>query len=424
MATLRPTLGLIAICCLVLVLLAASTPRAHTGSSLFVIQHAAKQGYNDAMLLLAQAYKHRKQDSAALLWAQRALDNGNENALSQLLQWYPQNERQWYSKAAQQGSMNAQVFLWHQEGRALTASELQLLASWPWQKLNSQSRHLLAQLLLFQHNSLPTLPHWRALAYTAKSTNHSYWQPLLAGDDVLRRIPTQCDFNLAFSTQRRQAIRSVLRWLNALDEFLLGRGYRLCASQQALLPDSHCEAESGRAFCSTSRLPSGQAISIIVTEQGSANTRNGKVYLNEHASWQVLLHELGHALGLADEYPMAHELAQRFCSGDYNFKARNIVLAEPRILSVTAVEQLRERLPWREQLTTAIALPVAIGAGTYFRLGSSEPGKIGLYTTATCQATRLQAWKPVQAVTFMEQHEVSYVPDLYLQWMAEEMANR
>lgn len=424
MRKLRSALGLIAIGCLVLGLLAASAPRVYVGSSLFIIEQAAKQGYHEAMFLLAQAYEQQDQDSAALLWAQRALDSGNESALTQLLQWYPQNERQWYSKAAQQGNMNAQVFLWHQQGSLLAESELQSLSNRSLHTLNSHSRHLLAQLLLIHNSPLPTLPHWRALAYTASNAEQDYWQPLLSGDDVLRRSPNQCDFMLSFHTERSQGIRAVLHWLNALDQFLVGRGYRLCASQHALLVNSNCDTDYGRAFCSNIAQQHKQAITIAVTEQGSANTRNGIVYINEYANWQVLLHELGHALGLADEYPMPHALAQRFCSGDYTFNARNIVLAEPRILSASAVEQLTESLPWRDHLTTAIALPVAIGAATYYRLGSSEPGNIGLYTTATCQATRLQAWKPVHEITFMEQHEVTHVPDLYLQWMAEEMAQR
>jgi len=419
-----PLLSLLAICTLVLGLVAASAPRAYLASPQFILQRAAEQGYNDAMLLLAQRYARQQRRPEALLWAQRALDQGNPAALTQLLDWYPQNERQWYSRAAQLGNINAQLFLWHQQGEPLAAADLQTLNSTQLHQMSSESRDLLAQVLLFQSDSPTNLPHWRALAYTAKNSRQDYWQPLLAGDNVLLRQPSQCDFTLAFYTEQNRGVRAVLQWLNKLDQFITNRGYKLCARQHSMPASSSCSPDLGRAFCTPVVAQQGNAVSIVVTHQGNANTRNGVVYINQQASWKVLLHELGHALGLADEYPMAHDLAQRFCSGDYKFKAKNIVLVEPRLLSASDVELVTQGLPWREQLTTAIALPVAIGAGSYFRLGSSEPGAIGLYTTSTCQAARLQAWKPVQEVTFMEQHEVLNVPDMYLKWMAEAMAQR
>lgn len=424
MRLIRPVIGLVAICGLVLGLLTASAPKARLESPLYILKQAAKQGYNDAMLQLAQRYAQQLQRPEALLWAQRALDHGNSAALTQLLEWYPQNERQWYSRAAQQGNINAQLYMWQQQGKVLDAAALSSISNQQLQQISNDSRDLLAQLLLFQSYSPGNFPHWRALAYTAKASRHEFWQPFLAGDNVLLRQPNQCDFNLSFQTEKTQGVQAVLRWLHKLDPFLSSRGYRLCASQQALPSGSSCRPDQGRAFCSPVVAQNDRAVNIVVTQQGNANTRNGVVYINQQGSWKVLLHELGHALGLADEYPMAHELAQRFCSGDYKFKAKNIVLIEPRLLSASDVEQLTAGLPWQAQLTTAIAMPVAIGAGSYFRLGSREPGAVGLYTTATCQAARLQAWKPVQEVTFMEQHEVLNVPEMYLRWMAEAMAQR
>lgn len=400
--------------CLAIGALAASSPVAGTNNSLFQLEQAAKQGNNHAMLLVAQRYAKLERSSEALLWAQRALEAGNSKALTQLLHWYPQNERQWYNKAAEQGDINGRVFRWSQQRADPEAIQIQPRQL---QLLNDQTRELLAHLLI-QKNSPVHLPHWRALAPVT-----NYWQQLIAGDEVLRRQQTACDFSFSFITERTQGAPTILKWLSELDNFLSERGYRMCASHSQLAAGKHCQAESGRAFCNVEQ-EYQRAVPVVVVEKGSANTRNGVVYINEKASWRVLLHELGHALGLADEYPMRHDLAQQFCTGHYKFTARNIALVESKVFSEHDIAALTKGLPWRQQLNTTIAQPIAVGGAIYYRLGSSEPNAIGLYTTGTCEATRMQAWKPVSRVTFMEQHEVKHVPDLYLKWMAEEMALR
>ncbi|HLV48810.1 MAG TPA: hypothetical protein VKY35_07100, partial [Aliidiomarina sp.] len=401
MRTFRVRISLWLACgCFALVALVASGPIADMDSSLFQLEQAAKQGNNHAMLLVAQRYASLERASEALLWAQRALDTGNKEALTQLLQWYPQNERQWYNKAAKQNDINAQVFIWSQQG---AQHQLTRLSPRQVQLLDSESRERLAQLLI-QQGSPVNLPHWRALAPAT-----SYWQQLIIGDEVLRRVQTGCDFTFSFTTERTQATPAVLKWLNNLDRFLSQRGYRMCATHRQLEAERRCEVDRGRAFCTGVQEPQ-YAVSIMVAEKGSANTRNGVVYINEKANWRILLHELGHALGLADEYPMQRDLAQRFCTGNYRFTARNLVLVEPKAFSRNDIAALTETLPWKQQLSTPIAQPIPVGGAVYYRLGSSEPDRVGLYTTGTCEATRMQAWKPVSRVTFMEQHEVKHVP--------------
>lgn len=413
------------------------------------LERAARQGNGFAMLALARHYEQEHQSSLALLWAQRALAQGQLEALSLLLEWYPQNARQWYSKLAEQGEVNAQIYIWHQQALSATFNSEHLLLEqladifWPTAQgqLTAQSREQLAELTLVlgvPHH----LPHWRALA-----PDTDYWRHLTSGDEVLRRgIQSQhiesCDFTLNFVIERPQGRKTMLTWLAALEGFLQGRGYRLCARHQEHLQFvEQCMPQQGRAFCEPQTIlpkkanqksnPSGNQgaeqlapVVIYLTQQGAANTRNGQIYINEQASWRVLLHELGHALGLADEYPMQAKLAEQFCHGHYVFYARNLVFLEAQLYQQGKVMELIEHLPWQTALTTAIAQPVSIGAGVYYRLGSNEADAVGLYPATTCAATTVQAWKPFAQVTFMEQHDSGDVPELYLQWMAAAMRDR
>lgn len=201
------------------------------------------------------------------------------------------------------------------------------------------------------------------------------------------------------------------------------RGLVLCATR-AQEPLNHCEPSSGRAYCVAHEEFSTTHVNIVVTEQGSANTRNRNVYLNEKATWRVLLHELGHALGLADEYPMQRDVAERFCAGDFVFPSWNIITTESSLVSSAELERIRARLPWRNELTTAIASPLLIAGVPYWRLGSVEPDQIGLYPTGTCENTGAQAWRPFSRATFMERSESNFVPELYLNWMLQSMAEQ
>lgn len=391
----------------------ASAPTLLERHTQFELQRAAEQGHRQAMLLLAQDYQDQHLTSTARHWAQQALYAGHPDALPLLIDWFPQHERQWLRLAAEYGHSNGLVFQWLED--RVPPEQVRLSAAQRAQ-LSPRGRSLLAQYS-FEHNAPSHLPHWRALA-----PSEPLWDKRQQGDEVLRRVPLQCDFSMRFYTEGKQP-RQLLSWLAQLDQFLAGRGYQLCASKQPIELPTECTQQDSRAYCPVV-IKDSQSVSVVVTARGDANTRNGIVYINEHAHWRVLLHELGHALGLADEYPMTHELAQRFCTGQYNFHARNIILAEPKLYSQQSLHGLSEQIPWQHALTTEIAQPVRIQAGGYFRLGSNEPQQVGLFPASTCERAQAQAWKPFARQTFMEYHHAQYVPNLYLEWMADAMAEK
>ncbi|RUO43874.1 hypothetical protein CWE15_01385 [Aliidiomarina taiwanensis] len=365
------------------------------------------------MFSLALNYQQHQHISTARHWLQQALYAGHPQALNYLISWFPQHEKQWLRQAAAYGHPDGLVFHWLENS---TPPEQVSLSPLQLRQLSPLGRSLLAHYS-FQYDAPAHLPHWRALA-----PSQPRWRERIQGDEVLRRTQQPCHFNLRLYTQSKQP-QQLLSWLAKLDTFFASRGYRLCASKQVLDPSVNCSPQTSRAYCQLT-MKRTQPVSVVVTEQGDANTRNGVVYINQHTHWRVLLHELGHALGLADEYPMSQDLAQSFCAGQYNFYARNIMVAEPRLYSQQSVHDLSQQVPWQQDLTTAIAQPVRIQAGEYFRLGSNEPQHVGLFPASTCAQTPAQAWKPFAQQTFMEYHHAQFIPDLYLQWMAEAMALR
>lgn len=185
-----------------------------------------------------------------------------------------------------------------------------------------------------------------------------------------------------------------------------------------------CKEDNGRAWCPLSPDLSGTdlqdtaIIHIVITPSGLANTRNGVVFLHEQASALVLRHELGHALGFADEYRMHPELATQFCSGQFNFRPLNMVITENNWVTDSEYQKLISELPWRRFHEQALGVREPSGI---WRLGSQNNDKVGLFAAETCAGTGYYAWKPLAQKTFMQHHEIGVVPKLYWQLIQQRL---
>lgn len=185
-----------------------------------------------------------------------------------------------------------------------------------------------------------------------------------------------------------------------------------------------CSEDNGRAWCPLSpayaqRDTTGSAIvDIVITPSGLANTRNGVVFLHEQASALVLRHELGHALGFADEYSMHPELATQFCAGEFNFRPLNMVITENDWVTNAEYKKLISQLPWQRHVEQELGVLEPSGI---WRLGSQNKEKVGLFAAETCAGTGYYAWKPLAQKTFMQQHEIGEVPELYLQLIQQRL---
>lgn len=393
--------------------LSGSTPLAWQNG--FQQQLAAAQGNVKAIHEVAENAQQQQRRSDAVRYFQQALAAGHAESAFALMELVPTRRAEWLSRAAQLGHEGARLRLLHAKwtGSALDLGEIDnewVLSHKQKAKLNEEERALYAELLLIQGEP-PSATHWRALAPATPN-----WQKLRRGSDLFRATPEQCDFRLYFQLERTQALPSMYRWVAELDAFLQTRGAQLCVARSVDYLMS-CPRDGTRAYCQYHRPFRTDSVNVVVTRQGSANTRNRNIFIPEQANWRVLFHEIGHALGLADEYPMQRDVAERFCAGDFRFPSFNIVTTELNLLSDGQMEAFKDNLPWREYLTTDIAQPVRIGGVRYWRLGSSEPREVGLYPAATCENTAFQAWRPIDRATFMERSEYPYVPELYLKWM-------
>ncbi|MCC5855902.1 MAG: hypothetical protein JJU10_09555 [Idiomarina sp.] len=406
--------ALLVLSVLIWVALTASAPAATAHAYEVTLKLAHLQGHGRASLALGYHYLERGQRSAAITAFQTALARGVGEASEQLAELNPQRADEWLRSGAALGWQPARWAVLKRrfdQDEPFTELLSQTLAEQQLSALSYDERTFLADLLL-DAGEPGHLPHWRSVAPTTPR-----WRRLQEGAELFRRMPVACDVHFLFQLERQRGLRAMYQWAAEMYDRLAQFDVHSCYSRvQEWLPEP-CTPDGTRAFCPHTFEFDDHSVNVIVARQGQANTRNRIVYMSESSSWRILFHEMGHALDLADEYPMAGDIAQRFCAGEFRFRALNVVKSRQDLLSQAEFERFEANLPWLGALTRPIGTPMNINGATYWRLGTSEPGGIGLYPAATCERTNYQAWRPVDYTTFMERAETGAVPELYIDLM-------
>ncbi|RUO80442.1 hypothetical protein CWI84_05110 [Idiomarina tyrosinivorans] len=326
----------------------------------------AIDGGAEAQFLVAQQYWQQQQHSQAWYWWQRAGEAGQASAIKQLQKHFPRQRRRWLQLAVDNGS-------------ALAIAEL-------------------AQLELRQRTFGDWLSHWQ-----------KRWRSA-----VVQRFRKQCALPVSVRADHPVSAQRVYRLVEHLLESPLAE-FDWCFQWHSA--PLHCNyQDSARVTCNAS--DSRRELRLV--KQGGAYATPTLLYLPRAANFTVFLHELGHWLGLADEYPMASALAQQFCHGQYRQQPLNIVVTQSQRLTASELKQLYRRLPWRFAVASWQQLATQEQDG-YWRLGSNHA--FGLHPAATCdQVKGVYAWKAVAQTTAMQVQESRVWPPLYLELIQQRLA--
>jgi hypothetical protein len=130
---------------------------------------------------------------------------------------------------------------------------------------------------------------------------------------------------------------------------------------------------------------------IVIGQQGIANVNNGLMYLDENDDYTVFLHEFAHFAGFIDEYPIKHAMAEQFCTPGW---APNLVFQQQ-------IPKLND---------------------THFGKYSQYHKTLKITEAQTCKNMKVRAYKPVDATTFMEHHDIGNIPDIYIQIWQERLS--
>lgn len=108
---------------------------------------------------------------------------------------------------------------------------------------------------------------------------------------------------------------------------------------------------------------------VVFADSGKANVHNGIMYLDQKDTYDVFVHELAHFSGFVDEYPLSVDMAKQICEGQ---NAPNLMFTDTR-----------------DSISKLVA-------------------------ARTCDNHANQAYKTSRRLTFMEYHDVAYIPPQYL----------
>lgn len=217
----------------------------------------------------------------------------------------------------------------------------------------------------------------------------------------------------------RQAAWSLL---SAWQEHPLAHFYGCFDLHYYLPTELHCAPQGvrQRLHCqwnSPQSPPSSAAPQLLLVanqDWGIAHSSPQQIVMPSTGSVALLGHEIGHWLGLVDEYAMSPELAEPFCHGHYQHPSLNVVVTTQQQMTATELQAIWKRLPWHRAVSEWQQLGVEQEDGQW-QLGSPE-GIIGLHAVATCATVpNHYAWRPVPEMTPMQYHDIGVWPDLYLQ---------
>lgn len=345
--------------------------------------YEAFAGQSEAQNQLARSFWLQQQKSNALYWWQRAAKAGSVSAVNRLLEYFPGNRQQWLKLGVEQGS-------------ALAIKQL--------------ARY---QLTDAQVNWQDWQRRWWQAEYK------SALQPEFGDIAALQGEPTVCTEQLTVTGASHADKARYLALLQQLKQLPLPTS-QWCFNWQTQ-PQLSCQSADGIARAQCDVDTTGRT--IILAGQGKASSSTNRITLTQSSQRKVLAHELGHWLGLADEYAMSRPLAERFCRGDYNFDARNLVITRQQIMSKAELKSLWQRLPWRDAVKDWRQLGVKRDNDSW-QLGSQQQS-VGLYKAATCDyLPGYYAWKPVAEITAMERHQSDHWPALYIKLINQNlMAN-
>ncbi|KPQ03698.1 MAG: hypothetical protein HLUCCO02_01745 [Idiomarinaceae bacterium HL-53] len=371
---------------------------------------AAEQGNVTAQLYLAAHYATENSRSQQIYWLERAASAGFAAAALKLSDLIPAQRLLWLERAADLGDLSAQI-KW--SARNLNERPKLTLESRSDLELDAQTQELLAEVLLAWQADFPTY-HWRN-----EAPNSEVWQQRRLGANRLLELAQTCTRDVHFYLTAPEHLVSVYEWIAKLESVFARVNGQVCY-RTSLVMDLQCGVRDERAFCEVVPSTYPEETGVIVTRNGYANTLNGQVHIQHSASWRILLHELGHAWGFADEYAMRSDIRGQFCGGEFNFQAKNLIISQGSLISDNRFQEFKDLVPWREFLSNEMGQPIQLQGVRYWQLGlGNERGSLGLYPAATCEGLTEQAWKPVGETTFMEAAETGAIPDPYLRWMLE-----
>ena len=227
-------------------------------------------------------------------------------------------------------------------------------------------------------------------------------------------IPESCSQNIQFVATSLDSVVQAKAFKTNFENDKRFAKLPICIAPIVWVPrdDFTCKVQSNRQTCDLNSIseqlqePNFTHLSLFL-ENGKAYVNNGVMYLDTADTYSVFVHELAHFVGFVDEYPVSKELASQYCL--------NPNLTVPNLLIANDDEDVTKNNTYKiwQQFIKSInddSFRKAERDGAYI----DDLHSISLAKTNTCSNLSIKAFKPTSRMTFMEFHDVNYIPALYI----------
>lgn len=293
------------------------------------------------------------------------------------------------------------------------------------------SRYKLAKLQYQFGEKGEAIANFRALSSTLESANNYLYAiehvnqtqlinlVSMPSRDSEYLIPEKCSQNIQFVATNLDTAVQALDFKNKFENDVRLNDLSICIDAIAWVDKSelNCSVNHSRQECDLSELAEAQMFPnfthlVFFLESGKAYVNKGVMYLDIADPYSVFVHELAHFVGFVDEYAVSAELAAQYCYSSFP-SAPNLLISNTNEETI----QSEEKYQYWLQTTRLTHVDVIKNEPSHAQDYDETSKVLSISKTNTCAKLDIVAYRPSSKMTFMEFHDVEYIPELYkLMW--------
>lgn len=219
-----------------------------------------------------------------------------------------------------------------------------------------------------------------------------------------------CSQQLQFVSTSLHSTIQAMQFKHTFEHDVRFKDFPICINSITWLANNEltCSIVSGRAECDVSPIASKTFVPsythlVFFLENGKAYVHDGAMYLDMADSYSVFIHELAHFAGFVDEYAVSSVLAQQYCKQN---SVPNLLMS-----SSEGIKEHEKFALWQQYYTRVRELAPLLD--TSLERGEND-ATVAVDITRTCDELDLVAFKPSTKLTFMEYHDILYIPPIYI----------
>lgn len=232
-------------------------------------------------------------------------------------------------------------------------------------------------------------------------------------------IPEKCSQNIQFVATNLETAVQALEFKDTFENDARLNDLSICIDAIAWVDESElkCSLNNSRQECDLSELAEMQILPnfthlVFFLESGKAYVNKGVMYLDISDPYSVFVHELAHFVGFVDEYAVSAELAAQYCYSSFP-SAPNLLISNTNEETI----QNEEKYQYWLQSARLTHVDVIKNDPSHVQDYDETSKVLSISKTNTCSKLDIVAYRPSSKMTFMEFHDVEYIPELYkLMW--------